>query len=377
MVFFNCEGCNESLKKAQVEKHVFTCPARNCWAVTCIDCNVTFKGDDYATHTTCISEAEKYEKTVYKGNKGKPVKKNPQDAWMDLVTEAAASAATPPAVRAHLQRMADFGNVPRQEKKFRNFLQNSLKLWDAGAIDAIWRHLEALRAAQRQAGDAAAAAPLPAAAAAEVADGPPAVVAESHDGAAAAAAQGDGRPAATAGAVKKRRRDAAAEGVAADSEATSGAAANGAGAACAGKAKKRRRAAEGGAEGAAAAEAAGGGADAHANGGGGGNSSGAADGGDATEGAQNGAGGNGSASSDTPDLARAAKRALKAAPGGCMSVKALGKAVAAAAAAAGGGGGASKKEAKALFKRALAAGVRGVTVEGDMARLNKAKPPKQ
>jgi LYAR-type C2HC zinc finger len=38
----------------------------------------SLQGDDYAAHTTCISEAEKYEKSVYKPKKGKAVKKNPQ-----------------------------------------------------------------------------------------------------------------------------------------------------------------------------------------------------------------------------------------------------------------------------------------------------------
>ena len=59
MVFFVCEGCNESLKKNQVDKHASRC--HNCYAVTCVDCNVTFYGDDFRAHTSCISEAEKYD----------------------------------------------------------------------------------------------------------------------------------------------------------------------------------------------------------------------------------------------------------------------------------------------------------------------------
>jgi hypothetical protein len=42
MVFFVCDGCNESLKKNQVDKHAMKC--RDCWAVTCVDCSVTFPG---------------------------------------------------------------------------------------------------------------------------------------------------------------------------------------------------------------------------------------------------------------------------------------------------------------------------------------------
>jgi cell growth-regulating nucleolar protein len=65
MVFFVCEGCNESLKKNQVDKHAMKC--HGCWAVTCVDCSVTFPGNDYAAHTSCVSEAQKYEGSLYKG----------------------------------------------------------------------------------------------------------------------------------------------------------------------------------------------------------------------------------------------------------------------------------------------------------------------
>jgi hypothetical protein len=34
MVFFVCEGCNETVKKNQVEKHVFKC--KNCYAGLCL-----------------------------------------------------------------------------------------------------------------------------------------------------------------------------------------------------------------------------------------------------------------------------------------------------------------------------------------------------
>ena len=58
MVFFVCEGCNETVKKNQVDKHALRC--RNCYAVTCVDCQVSFYGNDYAAHISCISEAGSY-----------------------------------------------------------------------------------------------------------------------------------------------------------------------------------------------------------------------------------------------------------------------------------------------------------------------------
>jgi cell growth-regulating nucleolar protein len=74
MVFFVCEGCNETLKRNQVDIHALKC--RACHAVTCVDCSVTFHGNDYVSHVTCVSEAEKYEKTLYKE---KAKKLNPQE----------------------------------------------------------------------------------------------------------------------------------------------------------------------------------------------------------------------------------------------------------------------------------------------------------
>ena len=51
---------------------------------------------------------------------------------MDLIGAAAAEvaggAAASPLVRNNLQRMADLGNMPRNEKKFKNFLGNSLRV---------------------------------------------------------------------------------------------------------------------------------------------------------------------------------------------------------------------------------------------------------
>jgi len=85
MVFFVCEGCNESLKKNQVDKHAMRC--RSCAAVTCVDCQVTFWGNDYAAHVTCVSEAEKYEGSLFKA---KAKKLNPQEAWNVVIDTACA-----------------------------------------------------------------------------------------------------------------------------------------------------------------------------------------------------------------------------------------------------------------------------------------------
>jgi cell growth-regulating nucleolar protein len=154
MVFFVCEGCNESMKKNQVDKHAARC--RGCHAVTCVDCSVTFYGNDYATHLTCVSEAEKYEKTLYKAKV--VTKLNPQEAWTALIEEAATrSEEAPKQIRDNVRRLNDLGNVPRNKNKFVNFVKNSMKIHNTNVIEEIWNFLEKLK--EQKNGDKALTAP--------------------------------------------------------------------------------------------------------------------------------------------------------------------------------------------------------------------------
>lgn len=66
MVSFSCEVCNDTVLKKKLDAHKQRCPGA---VFTCIDCSVTFQGTDYRTHTSCISEAQKYEKGLYRGKK--------------------------------------------------------------------------------------------------------------------------------------------------------------------------------------------------------------------------------------------------------------------------------------------------------------------
>tara|TARA_B110000090_G_C13315091_1_gene421222 strand:- start:497 stop:1228 length:732 start_codon:yes stop_codon:yes gene_type:complete len=142
MVYFVCEGCNETLKKNQVDKHAARC--RVCAAVTCVDCSVTFYGDDYAEHLTCVSEAEKHQGGLYKA---KNVKMNPQETWNNVVETACARSKEAPAnVQPLLVRLGDLSNVPRQKKKFDNFIKNSLRLFHQDVMDQMWSFLEKIKA---------------------------------------------------------------------------------------------------------------------------------------------------------------------------------------------------------------------------------------
>ncbi|ETI52990.1 hypothetical protein L917_03749 [Phytophthora nicotianae] len=137
MVFFVCEGCNETLKKNKVDAHAGRC--RNCWAVSCVDCSVVFEGNDYAAHTSCISEAEKYEKSLFQGDKNKSKngkKQTPQERWMDVVQSA--TCPEDRKVQDVLTRIAGYDNVPRKKNKFVNFVTNSLALRDTVLVEKAW-----------------------------------------------------------------------------------------------------------------------------------------------------------------------------------------------------------------------------------------------
>ncbi|KAF9518661.1 hypothetical protein BS47DRAFT_223033 [Hydnum rufescens UP504] len=66
MVSFQCDACSDVVKKPKLEQHYGRCGA----PVSCIDCSKTFYSPaEFKSHTSCISEAEKYEKSVYQGPK--------------------------------------------------------------------------------------------------------------------------------------------------------------------------------------------------------------------------------------------------------------------------------------------------------------------
>jgi len=65
MVSFQCNACGDVCTKPKLDKHRGQCQS----SFDCIDCGKRFDVPaDYKGHTTCISEAEKYEKSVYNGN---------------------------------------------------------------------------------------------------------------------------------------------------------------------------------------------------------------------------------------------------------------------------------------------------------------------
>ncbi|XP_069007623.1 cell growth-regulating nucleolar protein [Embiotoca jacksoni] len=134
MVFFTCNACGESLKKAQVDKHVNMC--RGCQVLSCIDCGKDFWGNDYKNHIKCISEDQKY------GGKGYEAKANKGDVkqqqWIQRVHEAMNKPGVSAKLKDVLGQVSAYDNVPRKKAKFQNWMRNSLKIANTSLHDEVW-----------------------------------------------------------------------------------------------------------------------------------------------------------------------------------------------------------------------------------------------
>lgn len=103
--------------------------------------------DDYRSHTSCVTEVERYEKRAPKKNGKVP----PQQLWMSLIADSVHQA--PRQLKHYLLTMATLDNVPRKEKPFRNFTANSLNLRGKSGettVSEIWNYLKDLREKQQQ-----------------------------------------------------------------------------------------------------------------------------------------------------------------------------------------------------------------------------------
>jgi len=137
MVWFICQ-CGDSIKKPKLEKHLFSCGSPS---VSCVDCGKTFYGKEYEAHTTCVSEAKKYQGKLFQGEKESGNKGQlKQDNFIDQLAKAVDVA--PASLKSHFTKLMEFNNVPRKPKPFKNFAKNSLKLWNDKVLDEMWAVIE-------------------------------------------------------------------------------------------------------------------------------------------------------------------------------------------------------------------------------------------
>lgn len=137
MVFFTCDSCGESLKKAQVEKHLLKC--RSCQVLSCIDCGADFRGDDYKSHNRCISEDQKYGGRDFQAKANKGDLK--QQQWIERVQEAVSRPDVGSELQQVLRRLSVYENVPRKRAKFENWMRNCLKIHSPLLLKQVWEIL--------------------------------------------------------------------------------------------------------------------------------------------------------------------------------------------------------------------------------------------
>ena len=101
-----------------------------------MDCNARFEGAAYWNHTTCVSEAERYQGSLYvpKENKGEAK----QAAWSSAVQSRVEQATSK--LRPYADKLLAYDNVPRKRAKFVNFVRNSLNLKSDrdGIAEQLW-----------------------------------------------------------------------------------------------------------------------------------------------------------------------------------------------------------------------------------------------
>ncbi|KAI0447739.1 hypothetical protein F4803DRAFT_179852 [Xylaria telfairii] len=69
MVSFSCEECGDVLTKKKLDPHRNRCRGAS---FTCIDCMVHFPGTEYRSHTSCMTEDQKYQGALYQPKRQKP-----------------------------------------------------------------------------------------------------------------------------------------------------------------------------------------------------------------------------------------------------------------------------------------------------------------
>lgn len=115
MVSFACDVCQDTIKKPKLDNHRQRCRGAT---FSCIDCGTSFAGTDYRNHTSCISEAEKYQKSLYKPkNKGGGNAKNNKKSDPATAAEETKKESSEPAPTKRKSESDATGDEKEEEEK--------------------------------------------------------------------------------------------------------------------------------------------------------------------------------------------------------------------------------------------------------------------
>jgi len=152
MVYFECQKCNETVKKPKLARHLQMCGSGY---VSCIDCLKVFAWNEWESHTSCVSEAQKYQGKLYEAKEDNKKGQVKQDAWIDNIQKKIEDPASGISAQTKglLEKLLGFNNIPRKQKPFGNFVKNSVKIWDEKKIGEMW---EVISSANKSGANAAA-----------------------------------------------------------------------------------------------------------------------------------------------------------------------------------------------------------------------------
>ncbi|XP_041985373.1 cell growth-regulating nucleolar protein [Aricia agestis] len=123
MVVFTCGHCGESVNKPKVEKHYLTKCRNRSPNLSCMDCFKDFLGNEYESHTKCITEEERYSGKGFQAKEKKGEKK--QSAWVEMLQDVLDEQkdASKNVLRI-IETISKHNNTPRKKPKFINFVKN-------------------------------------------------------------------------------------------------------------------------------------------------------------------------------------------------------------------------------------------------------------
>jgi hypothetical protein len=122
MVTFICETCNESLRKNKVDSH--SCRSRT---FSCVDCHKQFRNQEWQSHTSCMTEAEKFKFA----STTTTTTLNKNSSWIIAVQDAATKNDL---MKRLLERAGSAEMIPKRKPKFANFVKSTLHVSDQDKI---------------------------------------------------------------------------------------------------------------------------------------------------------------------------------------------------------------------------------------------------
>lgn len=131
-------------QKPRVAKHYqFQC--RTTPFLTCVDCFKDFRGEEYISHTKCITEAERYGGKDYVPKAGANKGERKQQEWLNVVNNLLNNSTDlSTAEQGFLHTLAKFDNIPRKRAKFMNFVRSALGTrTNMSLVESVWNKMEA------------------------------------------------------------------------------------------------------------------------------------------------------------------------------------------------------------------------------------------